>query len=222
VAGRLDVRAFGGDEDLVYPGLGLRAGIGRNVEAMIRGSFTDRKSLGLPGGGSIRHGGSDVELALRFGWERPDATASSASVAGLIGVSFPSTPAQDDAVLTLGASLAVPAGERIQLFVNPRAAFIEDNTLFGIGLGATARLGDRVSLVGDYTPLLSGDNTRDTTTGGLKRRDVWGAAIRFGSADDRVLVDLGYTNAVGFTTGFSLTPGLGGSGAFYLSVRARR
>jgi hypothetical protein len=83
-------------------------------------------------------------------------------------------------------------------------------------------LGGRVSLVGDYTPLLSGDNTRDTITGGLMRRDVYGVAIRFETADERFLLDLGYTNGVGSTTGFSLTPGLGGSGAFYLSVRARR
>ena len=54
------------------------------------------------------------------------------------------------------------------------------------------------------------------------RRDVYGAAVRFGAADGRWNVDLGYANGTGSTTGFSLTPGLGGSGAFYIAFTARR
>jgi len=41
---------------------------------------------------------------------------------------------------------------------------------------------------------------------------------------NRALVfDIGYTNGTGATTGFGLTPGLGGgSGAFYVSLAGRR
>ena len=90
-AGRLGLRFFGGDEDLLYTSLGVHLGLGRGWEGVVRSSFANRRSLGLLSGSSIRHGGSDVEIAARYGGERPD---SSASLSGLLGVSFASTPAQ--------------------------------------------------------------------------------------------------------------------------------
>jgi hypothetical protein len=221
----LDLRIFGGDEDLVYSSPGVRLGLGKGWEGLLRGSFAGSNSFSLPGGGAIRHGGSDVELAVRYALSSQRATdgfSRRGVLTALLGVSLPSTPAQGDMNIALGASAGFPVGHGAAFYLNPRVTFIEDNTLFGFGAGASVPLGGRVSLVGDYTPLLSGDNTRDTTTGALKRRDLYGAAIRFQSADERIVVDVGYTNTLGATTGFSLTPGLGGSAAFYLSIRARR
>jgi hypothetical protein len=221
IGGGLDLRVFSGDEDLTYVSLALRYGLAENVEAMVRGSFTDTANLGIPGGATIRHGGSDVEVLLKVAGHPTEQSKGTSRVAGLIGVSFPSTPAQGDAVVTLGGSFSFTSN-KVSLHLNPRAVFPNDNTIIGIGLGAAFELGSNFSVVGDYTPIIAGDNTRDTTTGALQSRDVYGAAIRYASADGRWHADLGYSNALGQTTGFSLSPGLGGSGAFYVSVSFRR
>jgi hypothetical protein len=223
VDGRVDVRAFGGDEGLVYTSLGAGVGFGKGWEGVLRGAFAGRKTLALPGGGGIRHGGSDIELQAKYA---PQSTFNIAShpvsVAGLIGVSFPSTPAIGDTHLTLGLSAGASIGNGSAVYVNPRAVLIADNTIFGLGLGARVRLKDQLALIGDYTPILSGSNTRDTTTGATKSRDVYGVAVRYLSTNDRYALDLGYTNGAGSTTGFALTPGLDGSGAFYIALTARR
>lgn len=222
VRGRIDLRALGGDEDLVYTSLVVHLGVGRGWEGILRGSFADRKTLALPGGGGIRHGGSDVELLAKYALKLAEGVdPQRIATSGLIGVAFPSTPALGDAHLTLGLSAESPMGNGSAIFINPRAAFIANNTIIGIGVGARVRIGNRLSIVGDYTPIVSGDNTRDTTTGATKRRDVYGVAVRF-SSGDRISVDLGYANGVGSTTGFGLTSGLGGCGAFYIALTARR
>jgi len=221
--GRVDVRAFGGAEGLVYTSLGAGVGFGKGWEGVLRGAFAGRKTLALPGGGGIRHGGSDIELLAKYAPRSTfDIASHPVSLAGLIGVSFPSTPSVSDAHLTLGLSAGASVGNGSEIYVNPRAVLIADNTIFGLGLGARVRLRDQLALIGDYTPILSGDNTRDTTTGAAMSRNVYGAAVRYLSTNDHYSLDLGYTNGAGSTTGFALTPGLGGSGAFYIALTARR
>lgn len=222
VSGKLDLRAFGGGEDLLYTSLGVHLGLGHNWEGAVRGSFARRKNLPLPGGSAIRHGGNDVELLARYRFFHADPTGSTPIVTGLVGVGLPSTPDRGSASLTLGLSAATSLKEYAVFTLNPRAIFLSNNTIFGLGFGAQVRIARGISLVGDYTPLLSGNNTRNTTNGARRSRDIYGAAVRFSSADARVSFDLGYTNGTGATTGFSLTPGLGGSGAFYFALTARR
>ena len=234
LAARLEVRAFRGEEDLVYTGLSLDYGIGGGWGAVLRGAFAERQSRALTGAGSsgaIRHGGSDVEIAARYRPGRQPADDRFA-YAAQVGVSFAGTPAQDDTFLTLGAMASARIGDRGTAYLNPRAVLIDDNTLVGIGMGGFVRLSDQFALLADFTPLLSGDNTRKTTTGQPSRRDVFGFGLRFGpsataadAADarrDRWDVEVGYTNAVGRTTGFGLTPGLGDSGAFYAAFTYAR
>ena len=79
-----------------------------------------------------------------------------------------------------------------------------------------------VSVVGDYTAILSGQNTRDTVTGSGMSRDVFGAALRLSSGSGAYTLDIGYTNGTGSTTAFGLTPGLGGSSAVYAALTVRR
>ncbi len=215
---RLEARAFGGEEDLVYAGLSLRYGLRGGVEAILRGAFAGRDHLALPsGGGAIRHGGTDVELAAKYG------VPGLPNVALLIGASFPVTPAQNDVYLTLGVAATARLGANGALYLNPRAVFVDHNTIAGIGLGARLRLAPAISLAGDYTPVVSGDNTRDETTGARRRRDVYGVGVRYAVAKNaRLEIEAGYTNATGPTTGFALTPGLGNSGAFFVSLTSRR
>jgi len=217
-AGRIDVRAFGGREDLVYTSLGVRVGLGHDWEAAVRASIADRKSLLLPGGGSIRHGGSDAEVFARCRFFHGGLSTPEPSLTGLIGFALPNTPARTAAAMTVGLSAATPTGRLAVFTLNPRVAFLEHNTLFGLGLGVHLKLGSGISFIGDYTALVAGDNTRDSATGALMSRDVYGVAIRYSTR--QLSLDLGFTNGAGGTTGFSLTPGLGGSGALYFSIAA--
>ena len=213
-AGYFDVRSFAGNEDLVYATVGLHAGVGRNWELILRGAFADRKDFALGGGNSIRHGGNDLELAAKYGGQH--------GIGGLIGVSFPGTPAQNTGAMTLGAMAATGAGRSATVYINPRAVFLDNNTICGIGIGARAKLSSSLSVIGDWTPIVSGDNTRDTTSGARRRSDLYGIAVRYTSTNGQFAFDLGYANGTGSTTGFGLTPGLGGDGAFYFSITARR
>ncbi|MCW3055015.1 MAG: hypothetical protein JWN14_4185 [Chthonomonadales bacterium] len=221
ISEHLDLRAFGGGEDLFYTNLGVHFGLGHNWEAAIRGSSADRTNFAIPGVGVIRHGGNDVELLARYRFLHADPESSKVSVTGLVGVGLPSTPDRTAASVTLGLSASTSFKRRVTLTLNPRAVLLENDVLVGIGIGAQVTLAKGVSLVGDYTPILSGDNTRNTVNGGLMRRDIYGAAFRFSSSDSNVFFDLGYTNGLGSTTGLSLSPGLQGSGAFYFAITAR-
>ncbi len=114
----------------------------------------------FPGGGAIRHGGSDIELSAKYSVKQTDKTA----VSGEIGVGFPNTPAERSSHLTAGITGSMNMGSGIDLYINPRVAFITDNSLIGFGMGAKAKLARQISLIADYTPILSGANTIDATT----------------------------------------------------------
>lgn len=221
VAAHLDIRAFGGGEDLFYAGLGVRYGLGHNWELGLRGASADRKNLSLTDGNLLRHGGNDVELLARYCFLPGAPDGFKPTVTGLLGVSQPSTPDRGSASLNLGLSASVSYKHWVTFTLNPRAVVLDDSALVGIGLGAQIRLTQGVSLVGDYTPIVSGNNTRNTIDGSPMRRDVYGVALRLSASDNRTSLDLGYTNGLGSTTGFSLTPGLDGSGAFYFAITAR-
>lgn len=211
-----EVRGFGGHEDLNYVGIGARVGMGHGLEGALRGVFAQRRNTTTTSGAMIRHGGSDFEALLKY---HPNGTAR---IAAMIGVSAPNTPAQSDGILVLGGAATHALSESLEVGINPRALFIEDNTIVGLGLGACAKLGKGMTVAAEYTPILSGNNTRSTATGALMRRDLYGVAIHFMAGNGRTDLSIGYTNAIGMTTGFGLTPGLGGSGAFYLGVAMRR
>ncbi len=213
-AARADIRVFGAKEDLIYGGFGLHYGVGAGFEAIARGVFAGRETLALPGGGSLRHGGGDLELLAKY---QPPGMPY---LAGLVGVAYPMTPAQDGVSVTLGLSAAYRPIQQITGYLNPRVVFIDGNTLVTLGVGLRGEITPQLALLGEWLPSVAGDNTRNTGTGALDSLDVWGAAVRFGpfGREARVSLDLGFTNGTGTTTGSSLTPGLGGSGALYAAV----
>jgi len=219
LGGRLDVRAFGDAEGITYTTLGLRLGLNQGWEVGLRGVFADTTSRSLTGGGgAIRHGGSDIEALAKYKFPK----SGRADIATYAGIALPNTPARKSSALTLGLTGEMPLGKNAYFTLNPRTVFLSGNTIIGFGLGLNVEIFPHLSFVGDYTPILSGDNTRNTTNGARSSHDVYGAALRYRSKEGRFQIDLGYTNAPGFTTGASLTPGLDGSGAFYLSISARR
>jgi hypothetical protein len=214
---RLDTRAFSEEENLTYVNLAIQIVLGDDWEGIVRGSYSERQVFNLPGGGGIRHGGTDIEAAAKYRFP----VRGRLSTAALFGLSFPSTPAQDDAVFSLGFSVGSSLGNRTALFVNPRAVLLKRNTIVGIGLGWQTGLSGALSLVAEFTPVVSGDNTRSEVTGARQRRNLYGIAVRYGPTGSRYSIDLGFTNAIGLTTGSALTPGLGGSGAFYAALAGR-
>jgi hypothetical protein len=214
---RLDLRAFQQDEGIGYGEVELGFGLGHRLEADFKGVFGSRGSHGIAGGGSIDHGGSDGEVQLKY--RLPFAIETSVQA----GVALASTPAQDGRLsATAGLSVFYPLASRVKLYVNPRVAALDHNSLAGIGVGTEIELSGNLSLVGDWTPLVAGDNTVNTTSGSRDRAQVYSAALRISRVAQDTFIDIGYTSATGGTTGFGLTPGLGGSGAFYAGVTFRR
>ena len=217
-AARLDVRTFSGDENLTYTTLGVRLGLSQSWELGVRGLFADTNTFSLPNEGTISHGGSDVEVLARYAVPNTGRTR----LAGYAGFSMPNTPAQNGGVFTLGLADEIQLGNGAALVLNPRSVLLKSNAIVGFGAGLRVKLFDHFALVGDFTPIISGNNTRDAVTGSLSHRDIYGAALRYTIRDSRISVDLGVTNGTGFTTGASLTPGLGGCGAFYISISVSR
>jgi hypothetical protein len=220
VAGHVDARFFNHPEGITYTSLSIRYGLFHHLEVGLRGATGATQALLLPGGGSILHGGQDAELYGKY----DVGSFGNVRLAISGGVSSPDTPAQSQGVATASGSASIKLHDRVTAYLNPRAVFIEDNTIVGVGAGASIRVSDHVHIVGDWTTIVSGENTRDTITGARKRGNVWGAALRFSSPTDNghVDFDIGYGNGTGSTTGFSLTPGLGNSAGFYFALHARR
>lgn len=216
---RADLRVFGGDENTTYFGLGVRYGLSNNWEVGIGSSMAQFENFTISGGGgTIRHGGTDVELAAKYNTHQTGVYGLS----GQIGVGMPNTPAQKTAHITAGITGSMSAGSSLDFYVNPRTVLVTNNTIVGLGFGARVKITNQVSIVGDYTAIIGGANTIDTSTGNQRSHDVYGAALRYSTRHGSIGFDLGYTNGTGFTTGSSLTSGLGSSGAFYVALNLKR
>jgi hypothetical protein len=214
---RGDLRIFGAEEDLTYGTLQLGYGLRDNLQLMLRAGVAGEKDFTGPGF-TIRHGGTDVELLAK--WRPPNYPYWALA----LGVSIPSTPAQNGVNLTTQLLYQRPLGSNVIVSFVPKAVFVKDNPIVGIGGGMSVRLNDMVEVVGDITGIVSGNNTRSVLTGDRIRGEVWGVALRFAprAASHGLTVDLGVTNGTGGTTGLSVTPGLSGSAAIYLSLTWRR
>ena len=214
---RFDFRAFQGDEGIGYAGVALRYSVSGRLEADFAGDFGDRGAFGNGEGHVIRHGGADGEFSMRYQLPWPLETSIQA------GIAIGDTPAQDSRVAAIaGLSIAYPISPQVDVFVNPRVVALDSNSLVGLGFGASVKLSTKLSVVGDWTPLLAGNNTVDPSTGLMKRSQLYSAGLRIDRIGPGTFVDVGYTNATGLTTGFGLTPGLGNSGAFFVSLTCRR
>jgi hypothetical protein len=215
---KADVRVFGGDENTTYLGVGVRYGLSQSWELGVGSSLAQFESFTTAGGAVIRHAGSDVELSAKYASHQ----SGKFDLSGEIGVGLPNTPSQKSAHLTTGLMGSMKATSNIDLYINPRVVFISNNSIVGVGFGAKVKFTKQFSLVGDYTPILGGANTVDVNTDTYRSRDIYGAAIRYAAGNGNTSIDLGWTNGTGFTTGSSLTPGLGNSSAFYVSVNFKR
>ncbi len=215
---RADLRSFAGADNTVYINGGLQYGIARNWQLGFAGSFSKFQTYAMPGGGTLRYAGSDLELTGKYATKM----SGKYSLSGQVGLSFPNTPAQKSTHLTLGASAGVSPVSNFNVYLNPRAVLITNNSLFGLGLGATFKMSSTVTWFAEYTQMLAGSNTIDINTGDLKTRGIYGVGVRYLVANHKISVDLGWTNGLGFTTGSSLTPGIGDSSAWYAAINFKQ
>jgi|GEM_PF-1368306 len=215
---RGDVRAFSDAAGTVVFSPSLRYGLSNNWEIGLGASLAPYQNFYVPGGGLTRYGGNDVEVSAKYATQ----VAGKYGIGFQAGIGLPNTPFQKSTQLTVGATGTVAAGSSLNLYVNPRAVLLTDNSILGIGLGASVKLSQQLSWIGDYTPIISGSNSVDPFTGDSRRRDIYGFALRYVTMSSNVTLDLGWTNGMGTTTGSSLTPGFGNSAAWYVSLNFKR
>lgn len=205
-----ELRAFGGREATTY-----YSGQAEYGALVLRAVGARRRIYERPGDATLLHGGADYEIAARHTFPP--------GVEGQIGVALSDTAEHHyQGHLTLRARWERPYGERVTFAVEPRAVVGNGGTLVGIGLGGTVKLTDALALVGDVTPIVSGDNNRDFRSGDSKRTTLYSIGLQATPLRHPDLsVTIGATNALGVTTGTSLSSSLSGS-ALTLKVRLSR
>ncbi len=209
----LQINTFGGSDNLFRTGVSLGYGLGNNLQAILAGTFAKNDTFGLAGGGSINYGGSAGDFILKFGM--PGSYQSSFQ----IGIGYSQTPAQDKRAEGLvGVSAGTNIGDGFRIYVNPKFVALNDNSLFGVSVGAIVDISSGISLYGDWTPLFDGDNTLSTADGSPNRQSLYAVGFRFAKLTPGLSIDVAYTNMVGATSGFSLTPSLGNTGGLYVGL----
>lgn len=211
--GDISFRAFGGDDKLVYTNLWAGYGVAKSFDVDVRADLASFGTFSGPAG-PVRFGGSDVELLGR--WQ----TTHLGPVIQF-GAADVNTPAQEHriaGVVSAQESFGI-SGE--SLCLEPKAVFLRDNSLVGLGIGANVKLASHIHLLADWTPMLAGDNYIDPDTGSRSRVQLVGAGLRFTDLSPGLLVDVGITNATGITTGTSMTPSTGDTLGFYIGAGFR-
>lgn len=197
----VDVRVLNGYESgHGYFSTRIERGIGENRSLVIRTTGSDRKTI-AGAGFALHHGGADYEAALRF---RPNAGAPWIASAG---IARPDTAARRNSLQATGQLLY----RKGALSLNPRGVVGSGGALAGLGVGYERASGAKQTLFVEATPILAGKNDRALSTGLARRTTLWGVGVRFEKPGAKHSVTLGITNALGATTGMSLTPQLKGA-----------
>ena len=213
---RGDIRAFGSSEKTFYGTLELTGGFQNGFGVTLRGSLANFVSF-TGTGPTIRHGGSDMEAMVKYAVPQSNGLMVGA------GVSLPNTPAQTHVFATGEAIYHFPT-QGADLYLGGKGVFRKDSTLAGISGGFDVHAAPALDVIGDLTWPVTGHNTYNTSTGALERRAVYGVGLRFTPTmqmRQSVSFDLGVTNGIGGTTGFSLTPALGNSFGVYVGATMR-
>jgi len=209
----VQVNSFGASDNLLRAGFSFGYGFGNNFQARIASTFSAFDSFGLASGNNIRYGGSAGDFLVKYRLRGTIDTALE------LGIGYSDTPAQEqvlETVASLSAGYAVTDG--VRLYVNPKLVTLLDNPLFAVGVGAVVDVAPGISLFGDWTPYVSGNNTLSTTDGSMDKDQLYAVGIRFTKLWPGLTLDLAYTNIVGETYGFSLTPSLGNTGGLYVGL----
>ncbi len=212
---RGDVRVFSSSEKTAYGTLEISKGINNGLAVTLRGSVASY--LNFSGPVTIRHGGNDLELMFKS----VPTEGRGLMLAG--GLALPHTPASHQLFGTAQAVYNVPVSFA-DAYLGAKGVFRDTAALGALCAGLDVHVGSGFNLVGDVAFPVVGTNTFNTTTGVAERKVVYGAALRFAPfAANRgnMSLDLGVTNALGGTTGFSMSAALGNSVGVYAAASLR-
>ena len=209
----LQLNAFGPPDKVSREGVSFRRGIGRGWEVSVAGTLAKESSLSQSNGADIDFGGSTGEVVFKY--RLPGAI--DASLEG--GVGYSHTPAQLNRPATLlGASIDWALGNRARLYANPKWIILQNNSLAGLSVGATADIVTGLSVFLDGTWMVTGENAISSVDGSRQRDTLYSFGLRFPRVFTGASLDLGYTNEIGETMGFSLTPSYGDVGGLYIGL----
>lgn len=213
----MDVRAPGAVENQTYLNFSALFGLRRDLAVVLRATGSPKKTYTQSLVPFVK-GGREIELALKLGLPSRGAYRMAAQA----GVLFPDTGSRRTPYL--GGELLVSRqfGSRATLYFVPRFLF-PNRTLVTLGGGASLNLNDNFTFFADIQGPITGSNTFSTFTGSPMKREIWGFGFRYtpSAYGGRASLDLGVTNGLGRTTGFSTTPALSGSAAFYVNLTYR-
>lgn len=211
---RLSATMFGKDEDLAYGGINAIFGFGNNWGLSLSGSFADKKTHHFTFA-DVRTGGSDIEAQLVYSFPTIQ------GLTGAAGISAPSTPGQDEVFFTARGTYKIPF-QGGAAYVGAQGAFKEDSSLVAISLGAESDASNGFSVAGEFNGIVTGNNTFDRD-GNRKRVHTYSIGVKYQKPGDAMSPSfiLAWTNMLGATTAFSMSPGLNNASGIFLGVSLR-
>ena len=220
----LDIRAVGGKENKTYFGIGGIYGLRPDFAVFARATFSDKRffaasPIPVPVAPVlIPTGGTEWEVGAKWRFlQRGDVEAA---VQG--GLLHPNNARGSDPMFAGQVQVSRRLGSKTSVYLVPKV-LLGNRSIFTLGGGVSYRFNSDWLVFGDLQGPIGTDNTYSTNSGRRIGQEVWGAGFRYSpeAYGGRVSLDLGATNGLGQTTGYSMQPGLSGSAAFFLNFLYR-
>ncbi len=150
---------------------------------------------------TIRHGGTEVEALATYAFEEEHVELS-------LGVSAPHTEARKNAMASWKLMAFAPEDEGLKLYGDAYGVAGKDSISM-VGGGALYRFSSGMMLDLSGAVCIMGNNTVNTSTGNNGRGGVYNVGLLF-PIGEKSQLGVSLTNQLGWTTGMSATPSLGG------------
>lgn len=150
---------------------------------------------------SVRHGGSELELLGTYAFDASPVELS-------LGVSQPRTAARSATMASWKVLINGQENQGLKLYGDAYGVAGKDSISM-VGGGALYRFSSGMSLDISGAFCIGGNNSVNTTTGANNRQAVYLIGLLF-PVDANAKVGISITNQLGWTTGMSATPALGG------------
>ncbi|MCB0825053.1 MAG: hypothetical protein KDC26_02585 [Armatimonadetes bacterium] len=201
--------SFSGGESSFYGSFGYYHPLSSDLVIKVGGAFASRSTT-VRGLVATETGGTDVEV--KGIWYKGNWYAA-------VGASLPNTPAQTKAAGTfqVGVRSINDNGSAALSLVGVTS---KDVSLMGVAAGVRIPLSGDIWIDGSATAMVRGGNTVDPSTGAIDRVLVFNIGARYELGDGNAFF-IGLGNKLGDTTGFSLTPRLGGGSGLQFGAEVR-
>lgn len=213
----IDVRAAGAAENSTYLSFEGQYSLRRDFALIARVTGSYKRYYGQSARPFI-YGGRESELAAKLGLGRrgPYRMAIQASVLN------PDQGSRRTPYFAAQLLVSRNFGKKTTLYFVPKV-LLPNRALVTLGGGAKYRFNDQFTVFGDIQGAITGDNSTSVFSGLPIQKEVWGVGLRYTPSLYRghASLDLGITNGLGRTTGFSTTAALSGSAAFYVNLTYR-